>query len=109
MHSGFPVLVIGLFLLGFLKAKACVVAKHMVCFALEFFSLGTRTLQNELNLHNCYMYLCFHGPVYGQSFSCVGLVVFALYSCVAFVSAWLEISSSCTRHLILLYTGDTLD
>ena len=37
MHSGFSVLVIGLFLLGFLKAKACVVAKLMACRALEFF------------------------------------------------------------------------
>ena len=37
MHSGFPVLVIGLFLLDFLKANACVVAKLMACLALEFF------------------------------------------------------------------------
>ena len=37
IHSGFPVLVIRLLLLCFLEAKACVVAKLVMCFALVFF------------------------------------------------------------------------
>ena len=37
MCSGFPVLVIGLFLLCFLEAMSCVVVKLVVCFALVFF------------------------------------------------------------------------
>ena len=36
--SGFSVFVIGLFLLGFLKVKACVIAKLVACFALKFFA-----------------------------------------------------------------------
>ena len=39
MHSGCPLLVTGLFLLCFLDAKACVVAKLVACFALVFFGL----------------------------------------------------------------------
>ena len=38
MHSRFSVLVSGLFLLGLLEAKACVVAKLVACLALNFFS-----------------------------------------------------------------------
>ena len=87
---------------GFSSGQTC----GMFCTGI--FWLGTGTLQDEQNLHTCYIYPCSCEPIWDQSSSCIGLEAFIHHSSCVPTSAWLVVFSFCTCHLIIQCTNDAL-
>ena len=70
------------------------------------FWLGTGTLQDEQNLHTCYIYPCFCEPIWAESSSCIGLEAYVHHSSGVLASAWFVVFSFCTCHLVIQCTAD---